>query len=168
MKQPEIYKALSFFDLEILPIEIMFSYRYKRDRLLAALNRKGHQYYHKALSQNTGLMEVFDSEDYIAFKCQTIHDTSGKPKTVIGIAINSEFDFSDESFCILGHEITHICQFLGEVFFDRGTEYEFDAYLHSYIQRYILKVLRMAQKAQEQENKRWMAAKKKPAQRRGK
>ena len=63
-------------------------------------------------------------------------------KNYFYIILKEKFDFSDESFCILAHEVLHAVQFILDGILDRDREFESEAYLHSHIMKQCLETLR--------------------------
>lgn len=57
-----------------------------------------------------------------------------------------EFDFSeDDDFCLLAHEVLHVCQFWLSIVMGDGRENEGEAYFHSHIMRQALEAMRAAE-----------------------
>lgn len=58
------------------------------------------------------------------------------------IIIRDSFDFEDESYCTLAHEVLHIVQFVLLDILDRDREFECEAYLHTHIMSQCLQQIR--------------------------
>lgn len=65
-----------------------------------------------------------------------------KGVTYTFLFLHKGFDFSDNDYVRLAHEITHLCQFILPDFLDRNREIECEAYFHSYLMTQVLEVIR--------------------------
>jgi len=75
---------------------------------------------------------------------QEIQDT--KTKEIEGlyfVVLRHPYDFSDEAYITLAHELIHIVQFFAPTVFDRNTERESEAYLHTHLMRQCLAAFRL-------------------------
>lgn len=132
-------RILDFLNNGIYPGHILFSvgYTFKEihDKLLKmkytdyAIGIKDRELKHK---QVTGT----------AFSVELIEDDTGEERTLFYIVLQ-EFNFTDDDYCVLAHEIVHICQFyLKFINVNRNNEVESDAFYHTHLMKQCLKLLR--------------------------
>ncbi len=80
--------------------------------------------------------ELIDSGDYWALKRRS------RNIDYFFLIMVPPFSFSDKDYCILAHEVLHLCQFRLTGTLDRNTEVEAEAYTHTHIMEQCLKALR--------------------------
>jgi len=135
-------KILCWYDMGIFPAHLMFSCGFTQDELNMHLKRKKAKQWIAGMAAeiNTSL---FNGKAWgWAVRHVIKHDQTGEEVTLFHVHIRDKFDFSDESFIKLAHEIVHVCQFFLPDVLNRDREYEAEAYLHTYLMRNIIKDLR--------------------------
>lgn len=73
---------------------------------------------------------------------RTTYTSEGKEKHFSFIIIKDQFDFSDDHYTKLAHEVLHICQFTLPDYLNRDREFECEAYLHTHIMTQCLQAIR--------------------------
>lgn len=139
-RKPEtIVKFIDWYDAGIWPATIMFAYRFGYDDLMAHLKKV------KAMQWHTGLMkdkELIDNGNHFGLVRYIENEQTKKEIQLFYIIIKPEFTFSDWDFCMLAHEVLHICQFLLRDILDVEREFEAFAYTHTFLMERCLKSLR--------------------------
>lgn len=132
---------MHWLDFGIFPGFCMFTNGYTYDEIMAFLNK------HKKRSKDwiSGLCNeksLLDNGNYLAMRRDMENIKTGESKTLFYIYTKEIFKFTDEEYCKLAHEITHICQFYLKDVLNRDKEIEAEAYLHTHLMRQCLKQLR--------------------------
>lgn len=83
-----------------------------------------------------------DSVEWCAFSITYENTKTGVERNFYFIYLKNSFDFSDESYCKLAHEVLHICQFYLPRILNRDKEIEAEAYLHTHIMSKCLSIFR--------------------------
>lgn len=138
-------KILVWLNNGCYPGHTMFSCGYTPDELINKLKRGNEDAYvwKVAVEERKEMLErvvwcAYSSEVYISKSSSPIH--------VTGIFLKNRFEFKDDDFVKLSHEITHICQFFLPEFLDRDKEHEAEAYFHSHLMTQCLERLRIKPK----------------------
>lgn len=132
-------KELHWLDTGIFPATVMFSCGFSFDEIIEILKEK------KATDWLTGLdndKQLIETGNYFGLRRDLEDTKTGKRTTLFYLILKPRFAFTDEQYCILAHEILHICQFLLPDVLDRNKEIEAEAYLHTHLMSNILKILR--------------------------
>lgn len=133
------YKYISWLDTGIFPATVMFSCGFEYDEIVRQLKSKNASDWLRGISEDK---QLIDSGSWFALKRTLENSKTGCRKNLYYIILKHNFDFKDDSYCKLAHEVLHICQFFLPDCLDRNREIEAEAYLHTHIMRGCLKVLR--------------------------
>lgn len=141
-------KGLFWLDTGIFPATVMLShgYDYKgiQKALKNTLKKKGvdkKQIGLWSMGAENRQKEINESK-YLAFSVEVKNSKSGANVNLYYIVLKKKFKFTDYDYCILAHEILHICQFFLPQVLDREREIEAECYLHTHLMSQCLKVLR--------------------------
>lgn len=137
---PRVKKRIRIIDwlnMGIFPPTICFVCGFTKAELCDHLKRM------KANDWLTAIKDAtIDPRYWYGKKIDVEHVRSGEIKSYLFIII-PRFDFLDDDFVKLAHEITHVCQFyLPDANVNRDREIECEAYLHTHIMRQCIKKLR--------------------------
>lgn len=129
------FKCLNWLNCGIFPPIIMFSCGYTYDEIIASLNKT---------PAGKKWIPGFEDQKYLVNKATwlAIKATVENDKTYFYIYIKDHFDFSDDDYCCLAHEVLHICQYLLPDILRRDNEHEAEAYLHTHLMTQCLHYLR--------------------------
>lgn len=118
---------------------LCFCVGFKYDELIEMFKKKKAVGWDIALRDDRKLI----SEAFAVAMGRTLENQkTGKKIQYYYLYLRDCFDFSDYSYCVLAHEILHICQFFLPEVLDRNKEHEAEAYLHTWLMRECLKVIR--------------------------
>lgn len=131
-------KGLCFIDTGIFPATIMVSCGFNYSEIKKILTKKKASDWLAGLSEDEQFLQT---GNWKAMKRVIEYKKFGK-RTMFYIIIPELFDFSDHHYCLLAHEVLHICQFFLPDVLERGREIEAEAYLHTHIMKNCLMELR--------------------------
>lgn len=138
MKKKQL-KVLHWLNTGIFPAYIMFSSGFNYDEIIKMLKQKKADEWLLGID---GYEELIRESNYLAIKTNTQSKTKGESKSLLYIFVMNGFDFTDDAYCYLAHEVLHICQFFLPDVLRRDKENEAEAYLHTHIMQQCLKILR--------------------------
>lgn len=138
-------KVYKFIDTGIFPATVLFVCGYNHDGIMKMMTS-----YKKNDPWREGIRHektLIDNKDYWGHGMRrTIETIKTGKKTQVFYIIIREFNFKDEEYIRLAHEILHICQFFLPDVLERDREFECEAYLHSHLMRQCLEALRYEKK----------------------
>lgn len=130
-------KIIRYLNTGIFPATVFFSMGFNYDEIIK--HTKKLDQWGTALRDDQALV---DSGSWLGLKRVVENLKTGESKTHFYIILPTAFDFSDEDYVKLSHEVLHICQFMLKDFLDRDREFECEAYLHSHLMRQCLEEIR--------------------------
>lgn len=133
------YKVIKWLDTGIFPAPVMFSCGFSYDEILKHLKKLKAEDWLLGLQDNRNLIE---GGNWFGLQRILENTKTGEKKWLYYIIIKPSFNFSDDHYLKLAHEVLHICQFMLPDILDRNREYECEAYLHTHIMRQCLECLR--------------------------
>jgi hypothetical protein len=137
MKKTKQFKGLTWLNFGIFYGGIVFCHGLSNEEILADLTKV------KATEWKDAFNYANKSKEFSNWCASTTTCTiKGKEKVFSFIVIKEQFDFSDEHYAKLAHEVLHICQFTLPDYLNRDREYECEAYLHTHIMTQCLKAIR--------------------------
>lgn len=140
MGKKKTIKVLDWLNTGIFPASILFSSGFSFKELCEELKAQNAVDWLEGIS---GDEEKFTNANVAGFAAQRVlRRKDGKTKSFLYLIFPREFNFTDREYCILAHEILHICQFYLPDLLDRDSETEAEAYLHTHIMEQCLTVLR--------------------------
>lgn len=78
---------------------------------------------------------------------RVLENPDGHERTFFFLNIPCQFDFLDMNhYCMLAHELVHLCQFYLPDVLDRNVEHEAEAYFHTYMMETILRIIKEGKK----------------------
>ncbi len=128
---------LDWVDFGIFPGNIMFSCGYTKNEIEVALLEQKAKEWLGAFKQ----LDTLYSRSY-AFAANVTDHHRGKNVEFYVLHLRDCFKFTDHDYTVLAHEVLHLCQFYLPSVLDRDVEIETEAYLHTYIMKSILNILR--------------------------
>lgn len=131
-------KIIRYLNTGIFPATVLFSMGFTRDEIV--LHTKKHGQWAVGIENDP----VINDKNWLGLRRDIEHTKTGETKTHFYIILPNQFDFSDEDYIKLSHEVLHICQFMLKDFLDRDREFECEAYLHSHLMRQCLQEVRSA------------------------
>lgn len=130
----ESFKCLNWLNCGIFPPIIMFSCGFTYDEIVTSLNKT-----------KTGKRWIpgFECEKHLVKEAEwlAIKSTYNKRKYFY-IYLKNPFDYSDEHYSKLAHEVLHICQWTLPDLLVRERENEAEAYLHTHLMMQCLSFIR--------------------------
>jgi len=140
-------KIIEFLNFGIFPGTVLFAHGMGYDELAATIRKNykskrwkdEHNFWEFAIS---GDKKLIDSGSHFALKRECENPKTGQTKTFYYLIIKRPFDFSDYDYCILAHEILHLCQFHLPDILNRDREIEAEAYLHTHLMQQALDIIR--------------------------
>lgn len=134
-------KIIDWVDTGIFPATIMLASGMSYDEIIKNLKQDNRYEWASGLKDDKSLI---DSGSCLALKRTVENSLTKEQKILFYIIIKGNFAFTDYDYCMLAHEVLHICQFLLVDILDRNREYECEAYLHSHIMMQCLDKIRMS------------------------
>ena len=120
------------------PGYIMFSCGFTHDELCKLLKTKKADGWLRGIN---GDKKLFDECKGLASQRTITDQKTGKEITLMYLYLKNSFEFTDEDYIVLSHEVLHLCQFfLPDLMKNR--EIEAESYYHSHIMRQCLQILR--------------------------
>lgn len=116
---------------------ICFCYGLTQKEIVAKLKKEGQKNWAGALE-----LQELNIEGSGRFALRRRYEE----KLYFFIILVEQFKFTDYEYCMLAHEITHICQFMLPDYLDRDREIECEAYFHTHVMRQCLEKIREATK----------------------
>lgn len=138
MKSP---KVLTWLNTGIFPVTIMFSCGFTYKEVVNLLKRKKAEYWLKGF-EGDKRRDLMESKTKFAYSVTVDNYKTGETKNLFYIVLPEQFTFTDHEYCVLAHEILHICQFSLPDILDRNKETEAEAYTHTHIMEQCLRALR--------------------------
>lgn len=132
-------KIIRWMNAGIWPATVMLSVGFNYDEIIAHCNKVKADGWQKAIENDRNLIEGGNN---FCLRRDMENVKTGKTVTFFYVILKNQFDFSDYSFCVLAHELYHLCQFMMKDFLDPEREWESVAYTHTYFMETILKELR--------------------------
>lgn len=130
---------LHWINLGMFPGQLLFSCGNTHDQIIKKLKKIGNcETWILGIENEKTLI---DGHRWLACRRDLEHKEKNLSATCFYIIL-ADFDFSDEHFTYLAHEVLHICQFHLPEILDRNKEHEAEAYLHTYLMEKCLKILR--------------------------
>lgn len=142
-KVENISGKMFFLDTGIYPGTILVAYNMKYDDIINELNIEGSDssYWLLGIEEDQELIDNKTSSA-LALSRTIVNDKLNETKKLYYIILKKPFEYTDEDYCVLAHEVLHICQFHLPDLLNRNNEFESEAYLHTYLMRNILKKIR--------------------------
>jgi hypothetical protein len=136
-------KVLTWLDNGIYPGYVLFSVNHNYKEITTKLKKLKNKGWYKAFKE-TGYL---NRESVIKPKAHAsrvaLYNTKlQQDQHYFFIIFPEKFEFEDEDYVCLAHEILHICQFFLQHILDRDVEYEGEAYYHSHLMHQCLEALR--------------------------
>lgn len=138
MKKSKV-KVLHWIPMGMFPATVCFSCGFSYDELIKNLKKTKADEWEVAISLDKKLI---DDGNAFALERTCENVKTGKTKKFYFIVMKESFGFTDYQYCVLAHEILHICQFFLPGVLDRTKELESEAYLHTYLMEQCLKSIR--------------------------
>lgn len=138
-KKVKQYHGLRWLDFGIFYGGILFCHGLTYEEILSDLTKVKVKNWKEALEYSNKCKAI---SDWCAFKTSFKPDGESEEKHFYFIIIKNQFDFSDDHYTKLAHEVLHICQFSLPDYLDRDREYECEAYTHTHIMMQCLKSIR--------------------------
>jgi hypothetical protein len=132
-------KVIKWINTGIFPMDVMLSVGFSYDEIVKHLKTIKADGWLRAIAEDRNL---FTEGSGFALKRTVTDAKNGKSVRYFYLILPSQFDFTDYAYCILAHEILHICQFMLPDMLDRNLEHEAEAYLHTHLMQQALKELR--------------------------
>lgn len=132
-------QSLGYLNTGIFPATIMFSCGFDYSEIVKVLKKTKAKEW---LAGIKGESELLNGNNWFGLKREIINTKTGKTVLLYYIILKNSFDFTDDSYCKLAHEVLHICQFMLPDLLDRDREFECEAYLHTHIMGQCLKQIR--------------------------
>lgn len=132
-------KKITWFSTGVFQVAILFVYRFSYEETISHLTKIKATDWKLAISNDKTLI---DGANYIALKRTIENKKTGEEKTFFYLFIKNEFKFEDYDYCVLAHEVVHLCQFILPDFLERDREIEAEAYFHTSLMQAVLKELR--------------------------
>ncbi len=139
MSKKKTYKVLAWSNMGTLPGYVMISCGYNYKQITRKLIKMKYRSWAKALSVHK---EVINQSSQVACRAKNKSSKTGQVRHYYYIILQRKFKFTDEDYAMLAHEVLHICQFYLPDILNRDREVEAEAYLHTYLMKQCLKVLR--------------------------
>lgn len=130
-------KIMEVIDMGIFPAKVLFVKGFTYEEAVKELTRQKCKEWKLGISTDKELIK----EGTCLALSRLIEKGKEPPIKLLYIFIPS-FNFSDYDMCKLAHEVLHICQFAMPDFLDMEREFEAVAYVHTYLMRKCLKMLR--------------------------
>src|SRR5690606_37378392 len=112
------YSHLSVIDLGIFPGHVLFAHGWKIAELKEELEKEGTQEWADGLDY-----EPLDDTTWYGLYRKLEYPELDKTVSLYYLII-PDFNFTDEDYCRLAHEVLHICQFYLRNVLDRNAEFE--------------------------------------------
>lgn len=123
------------------PGYVMFSCGFNYAEIVTLLKRKKAHDWLLPISQKSD-KELIESGSYFALLRTTVNPKTGEKVRYLYIILTKCFEFTDQEYCTLAHEVLHITNFFLREILDRDNEMEAEAYYHTHIMEQCLEVLR--------------------------
>jgi hypothetical protein len=137
VKKKKRITVIDWVNMGIFPCVVMFSVGNTRDQICKYLKKIGADGWLRAIED-----VPIDPGCWYGLK-RDVENLRTKETTTYLFIIAPRFEFLDDDFVKLAHEILHVCQFyLPDVNVNRDKEIECEAYTHTHIMRQCLKILR--------------------------
>lgn len=137
MDNPKKFEGMSWLNMGCFPHDVLFAFNMDYKEITQMLKEKESLDYLAGLKKDKQLIK---DGKYFALSRPVKSDT-GEIFELYYIIIK-EFNFTDDDYCILAHEVLHITNFYLQKVLDRNKEFEAEAYFHSHLMRQCLNVLR--------------------------
>lgn len=138
-KQGKKYGVVSWIDVDMFDSSIMLSCGLEYSEIINTLKNKRHaKGWLNCLERDKDFIE---GSKWCAIKSEYINEGNERICNYF-IIIKPVFNFTDDQYCLLAHEVLHICQFILSERMNRHKEIECEAYLHTFIMKKCLNVLR--------------------------
>ncbi len=140
MKKAKRTCVLEWIPMGMFPGFLMLNYQFTHKELLKILEKKE--------DAETWYVAVEDEEHRVNNIWCAMHrelENSETTETTNCFTLNipETFDFNNHyHYCMLAHEVLHICQFYLPDVLDRNKEHEAEAYFHTYLMDSILKLIK--------------------------
>lgn len=134
----EFTKTMTWLNFGSFPGSVLFANGYEYEELIESLKRKKCTSWAKALMPSEGL--VTQADNLTIF--QEMEEDGGSYQYFF-LLIKRPFEFSDEEYCILAHEVLHLCQFHLCKVLNRDREFEAEAYTHTHLMKQAIAALRL-------------------------
>lgn len=138
MRKNKTVRVLHWIPMGMFPATLCFSSGFSYEELVDLLKKKKSNDWLSALEGNPIHKEAGNCGSQVTME-------NLKTKEAIRyyfVIMKSPFEFSDRNYCVLAHEILHVCQFFLPTILNREKEYESEAYLHTYLMEQCLKSIR--------------------------
>jgi len=136
-KQKKEVQVMKILDFGVFPGKLMFSHGFSYDEIMDQLIEQKCDGWAEAISKDK---ELFDNSQYTA--SYRIVEKKGEHFHFYFIILQKQFQFTDYDYCVLAHEVLHICQFFLPDILDRNREIEAEAYLHTHLMKQCLSAIR--------------------------
>ena len=131
-------QVLYWIPMGMFPSTVMFSCGFSYDELIKQLKKKKAREWLEVVEGHNVIRDFSNTATQVSLNDKK----TGKVVKYYTIVLKNSFDFSDYHFCVLAHEILHICQFFLPEVMDRAREFETEAYLHTFLMKSCLKIIR--------------------------
>jgi len=126
---------IDYLDTGIFPATVLFAYNVSLTELRKELRKQ------KCNDWLNGL-----TNDSYEEKDKRVYHREVNGKKLFYLIFNQKFTFSDYDYCLLAHEVVHLCQFIMPHILDRNQECEAEAYTHTHLMAQCLKIIRNTDK----------------------
>jgi len=131
-------RVLKFLNNGIYPGHILFSVGYNLKEIHDKLIKMKYTDYAEGIREKTWTPTSVGT----AFSVELI-DHNTKDECELFYIILKKFEFTDFDYCILAHEITHMCQFyFKSTCINRNNEIESEAHYHTHLMKQCLQIMR--------------------------
>lgn len=133
-------KVIGFIDCGIFPGDILFACGMSHAEIVKYLSKSGDKEWISGLSEYQ--IRIDDNLSMGDAICVTVENQRTREIRHLQYIILTKFNFSDYHYCILAHEVLHICQFYLKDILNRQNETEAEAYFHTHVMSQCLELLR--------------------------
>lgn len=124
---------------------ILFIYNYEHDEAIKALKKEKCHDWIAGLEDIKDLFDQTNCSNFAAYR-SIYNKKTNEDKQLYYIVRQKKFNFTDDDYCVLAHEVVHLCQFILRDILNRNKEVEAEAYLHTHLMTQCLNHIRSTEK----------------------